>query len=1027
MKMINDKIIFNSYTPMNTFFRIFPALLLVVLSAVTGYGQYFGQNKPKYENQKFTVLRTPHFDIYNYMRNKDQLEKFAQWTEQWYDMHQQVFRDTFSQHNPFILYNDHGDFQQTRAISGEISIGTGGVTEAFKNRVVLPVAMTNQQTFHVIGHELVHAFQYNIVLGGDSTGLNNLSNLSLFMVEGLAEYMSIGPKDSQTAMWMRDGVLHGVIPSIRDLANPSLFPYRWGQTFWAYLTGKFGDQVIRPLFQATAAYGFDNAVGLVLGTTTDSLSADWQRTLQAYYEPFLKDKDETPEGRVIFNDKNAGRMNLAPMVSPNGKDIIFFSEKRILSTDLYLADANTGEVRNRIPTNSFTGGIDDVDFIESGGTWSPDGEQFAYVVVSRGRSQLMIKSRKGRTVNSFSFDNLSKFAYPNWSPDGRYVVVSGLEEGQTDLWRIDMRTKRATRLTNDIYSEIMPYYSPDGRRIYFSTDEISYRNGRSGTSWNFNLAYYDVDSKEVVHLDQLFPGADNLNPVVDEQGHLYFLSDRDGYRNIYMIDLNEEALYQVTDVITGVSGITPYSAAISVTKDGSRLFYNHYSQNSYRIYSYVPDKEKMTRVEADDVDMTAAMLPTYTRRSRQIVEDNLSALDLYPLISPTEFTREKYKSKFKLDYIAGGGGVGVGMGNYIGTSTGLAGGIDMIFSDMLGDHQIYSTVALNGEIYDLGAQAVYRNQTRKIGWGGGIAHVPYRFGSYPTLTYDSLAIDGGYFPVQNFQYDIYRVFQDQASLFTQYAFNHAMRVEAGGGYSLYYYRTERWNNYYDNYYYGSLIWQKREKIESPPGFGLWNVQAAFVGDNSTFGFTSPLKGYRFRVGVTQNFGHWNYLTTLVDFRKYFYLNKPSIALRLLQYGQYGEDANDQNLSNYVIYPTFIRGFSKMSTAQMDGLGILESVRGSKLIVGNAEFRVPFTGPEQLALIPTNLLLSQLAVFYDVGTAWSRNNPFDAPEGFEPKLLQSVGVALRVNLFGALILEPFYAKPLLKGVNGTFGVNFVPGW
>src|SRR5690625_6131417 len=86
-------------------------------------------------------------------------------------------------------------------------------------------------------------------------------------------------------------------------------------------------------------------------------------------------------------------MNLAPMVSPDGRKIIFFSEKRVLSTDLYLADANTGKIEKRVPTNAFTGGIDDVDFIESGGTWSPDGEQFAYVVVARGKSELMIKNR----------------------------------------------------------------------------------------------------------------------------------------------------------------------------------------------------------------------------------------------------------------------------------------------------------------------------------------------------------------------------------------------------------------------------------------------------------------------------------------------------------------------------------------------------------------------------------------------------------------------------------------------------------
>ena len=40
--------------------------------------------------------------------------------------------------------------------------GTGGVTEAHKRRIVLPLAGPIQLTDHVFGHELVHAFQYDI-------------------------------------------------------------------------------------------------------------------------------------------------------------------------------------------------------------------------------------------------------------------------------------------------------------------------------------------------------------------------------------------------------------------------------------------------------------------------------------------------------------------------------------------------------------------------------------------------------------------------------------------------------------------------------------------------------------------------------------------------------------------------------------------------------------------------------------------------------------------------------------------------
>ena len=182
--------------------------LALVMVGFSLEAQYFGRNKPNYETFEFEVLRSPHFTLYHYLRNEALAGQFLGQAEEWYSLHQHVLRDTIKESNPIVLFGNHADFQQTNTIGGNIGVGTGGVTEAFKNRVVMPIAMSNQQTHHVLGHELVHAFQYNMILNGDSTSMRNLGNLPLWMIEGLAEYLSIGGVDAHTAMWMRDAVLH---------------------------------------------------------------------------------------------------------------------------------------------------------------------------------------------------------------------------------------------------------------------------------------------------------------------------------------------------------------------------------------------------------------------------------------------------------------------------------------------------------------------------------------------------------------------------------------------------------------------------------------------------------------------------------------------------------------------------------------------------------------------------------------------------------------------------------------------------
>ena len=101
------------------FTTILYSLLLICLCS-TAHAQYFGQNKMRYKKLDFKVYDTPHFNIYYYLKNDSMMRWLSKESEIWYDLHQQVFQDTFLRKNPIIIYNNHPEFQQTTAISGEI-------------------------------------------------------------------------------------------------------------------------------------------------------------------------------------------------------------------------------------------------------------------------------------------------------------------------------------------------------------------------------------------------------------------------------------------------------------------------------------------------------------------------------------------------------------------------------------------------------------------------------------------------------------------------------------------------------------------------------------------------------------------------------------------------------------------------------------------------------------------------------------------------------------------------------------------
>jgi hypothetical protein len=72
------------------------------------------------------------------------------------------------------------------------------------------------------------------------------------------------------------------LPSIDQLDNPKYFPYRWGQAFWAYVGGRFGDDVVRTMLTIASAAGgsTDVAIEKVLGMKPKDLSDDWHESIR---------------------------------------------------------------------------------------------------------------------------------------------------------------------------------------------------------------------------------------------------------------------------------------------------------------------------------------------------------------------------------------------------------------------------------------------------------------------------------------------------------------------------------------------------------------------------------------------------------------------------------------------------------------------------------------------------------------------------------------------------------------------------
>lgn len=213
--------------------------------------------------------------------------------------------------------------------------------------------------------------------------------------------------------------------------------------------------------------------------------------------------------------------------------------------------------------------------------------------------------------------------------------------------------------------------------------------------------------------------------------------------------------------------------------------------------------------------------------------------------------------------------------------------------------------------------------------------------------------------------------------------------------------------------------------------------------------------------MEQYFGDYQFSAVTVDLRKYWRLKPVTLAARSYNYLRIGKDG--ENLYPlYIGYPYLIRGYEANSmynsTSGSSGGFDINQLSGNKIAVFNLELRLPFTGPKRLSAIPSKFLFTDLNLFFDAGLAWNQgskvvfknqpeNNIDPAVDDItgDPILDQngnpiytrtnqrvpamSVGISLRVNVFGAFVLEPYYAIPFQrKDISaGVFGLTFAPGW
>jgi surface antigen Omp85-like protein/WD40 repeat protein len=592
----------------------------------------------------------------------------------------------------------------------------------------------------------------------------------------------------------------------------------------------------------------------------------------------------------------------------------------------------------------------------------------------------------------------------------------------------DVRTGSLDRLTQDPFSDLQPSWSPDGRRLAFVTDRFTSRLEDLAVG-PYSIAILDRSSGRITRV-RGFDGAKHLNPQWSPDGaSLYFVANPNGIPNIYRVGLADGELRRITNLFTGVSGITETSPAFSVAARSGRLAYSVFRTNGYEVYAMdSPEVLAGVPVPPPPSLLAAAVLPPVSRESPTLLA-SLRDPDT-GLPSDTNFVTAPYKAGLGLTAIGQPSLVAATseFGTYVG------GGLSMFWSDELGNHNLITGLQVNGGLKDITAVLADENLAHRLNWGAVVQQVPYLTGAFAAGIIDTA---GQQLYVE--QELIQRQTNRDVQAFVSYPFNTAQRVELSAGYSNISFSNELHTQGFDPFT-GDQLLDTKQDLPAGRALDLGEASAALVYDNSLTGATGPILGQLYRFEASPTVGSLNFVGALADYRRYFMPARPfTLAMRLMHYGRYGSDAEDPRIQPLFLgWPGLVRGYRVGSfdaaechptAADPGGCPVFDRLLGSRMLVGNLELRFPLFGVLGLGSGYYGALPIDFDIFGDGGVAWNKGEtPSFSSSGGNRSAVYSAGAGLRFNLFGFAILEFNAVHPFERpGKNWVWEVNFQQGF
>lgn len=700
--------------------RFFLFLLLVAGFSPAGNAQFytgsqheFGKTRVQYNGSfSWKVQSFERFQVYYYPGEEELVEYAAKSFQLELENIEARFSIQFRKPLELIVFKSLTDLQQCNIGTSREEEDNVGRQSMVSGSRLMVYYETDHHQLEIQIRKVLGEYLLNYVLYGakwsDMLIANPLSNHPVWFISGFASYYG-EPWSAQHDAELKDAFLTGRLDDFSTLNERDAILA--GHAFWKYIYQMYGnDKLFKIIHTTQIAQHVDRALLYEVGMTSKELLPEFGNYYKKIYFgdltsqqdiPFEKMKVETRKGHIY--------RNFAP--SPDGKKFILTDHFEGKYT-VWLYDAQTFK-RTRIFSDgvhisrmeAFTG-------IASG--WNPKGKLVVLFHEMKGELYLSIYNLETKELNTKRMPQLDKVQSFSYAPDGAKMVLSGVKNGQTDIYVLTLAGNALEKITDDLWDDLDPEFVAGESALIFSSNRTGDTLVKNLTAELITSSYdifkYDFKknrkkSKNAVHvLDRITntPLQNEWQPhVVAPQTYTY-LSDRSGTLNLYQSKEDSSILFVDTVIhyryFTGSQPLTNFSTSV-ISYQTSVAQQKHYFQvfqnGIFKFYSMPLENELLPELTqtffrkkylqqeeayqkmllADTLAQDSLQVETYARPDEKPYEVNFSK-DLVLMQVSNGFLNAAYQ------HYSGGG--------YLNSTLNIL--LRTVFSDLFEDYKIKGAI-----------------------------------------------------------------------------------------------------------------------------------------------------------------------------------------------------------------------------------------------------------------------------------------------------------------------------------------------